>query len=103
LILSSSFRSQTDSLIKQLPKLKGEKKVKTLCDISYYLSATNPEKGQHFGRLALKEARRLKNKSLILQSLNFVHLDIYFIIRDKLINTFRIEPLQLLGKLELGP
>ena len=70
LILSSSFRSQTDSLIKQLPKLKGEKKVKTLCDISYYLSATNPEKGQHFGRLALKEARRLKNKSLILQSLN---------------------------------
>jgi signal transduction histidine kinase len=63
-------RGQVDSLIQILPQIKGEKKILTLCDISYFYSGHDPVKGMYYGRLALKEAKHIKNQKLILQALN---------------------------------
>lgn len=70
LLLHNFSFGQVDDLISSLPTLKGEKKVITLCDISYLYSTTDPVKGMKYGRLALIEAKKQKNDKLILQALN---------------------------------
>ena len=69
-LLHNFSLGQVDDLISSLPSLKGEKKVITLCDISYFYSNTDPVKGMRYGRLALIEAKKQKNDKLILQALN---------------------------------
>jgi signal transduction histidine kinase len=62
--------TQVDSLIRILPNLKGDQKIFALCDLSFYLSGSDPTRGMYYGRLALQESKKNKNKKLILQSLN---------------------------------
>lgn len=63
-----------DSLIGSLPKLKGEKKISTLFDISILYSSNDSEKSISYGIQALKEATRQKNKKLMLESYNILNI-----------------------------
>jgi signal transduction histidine kinase len=65
---------QIDSLLRILPKLKGEKKVATLFDLSVLYSANNADKSSFYGNQALKEAIRQKNQKLILESYNILSI-----------------------------
>jgi signal transduction histidine kinase len=70
-ILSLSF-SQTDSLLKILPQLKGEKRINALFDISVSYSMNNPPKSIMFANQALGEAKKLGDQALLLESYNIL-------------------------------
>lgn len=74
LLSLGSLFSQIDSLVRILPKLKGDKKVNTLFDISFNYASNNPNKSSYYGNWALKEAKKLKNKKLILESYNILSI-----------------------------
>ncbi len=64
--------SQTDSLLKILPQLKGEKRINTLFDISVAYSMSNPSNSIKFAKQALSEAKKIGNQDLLLQSYNIL-------------------------------
>jgi signal transduction histidine kinase len=70
-LLSVSF-SQTDSLLRILPQLKGEKRINTLFDISVAYSMSNPANSIKFANQALSESKKLGDQALVLQSYNIL-------------------------------
>lgn len=58
-------QSEIDSLKKVYPKQKGKEKAQTLIDLSYFLSSSKPEEGKKYGRMAEKEAIKLKDSALL--------------------------------------
>ncbi|MCE3229539.1 MAG: hypothetical protein K0S32_4090 [Bacteroidetes bacterium] len=65
-----SASQNIDSLIKQLPSLKGKEKVAALSDLCYYTSTSNTDQSIKFGNMAVSLAKQLGDSIMIASTMN---------------------------------